>query len=113
MNNGTSDGIKQVPIPIGDKFKGIDPIHITTGSIAFDKKRNAVWISMLAYGVKGELSKYNLKTASFNIYDLPKELSSPVGITVDNSDNLWITNAGSSLFYKLSPENGSIVEFVT
>jgi virginiamycin B lyase len=113
MRNGTSDGIRQVPIPIGDKFKGIDPIHVTTGSIAFDKKRNAVWISMLAYGIKGELVKYNLKTHSFTTIDLPKELSSPVGIAVDNSDDLWITNAGTSIFYKLKPENGNIVEFVT
>jgi virginiamycin B lyase len=113
MRNGTSDGIRQVLIPIGDKFKGIDPIHVTTGSIAFDKKRNAVWITMLAYGSKGELIKYNLKTHSFTTIDLPKELSSPVGITVDNSDDLWITNAGTSVFYKLTPENGNIVEFVT
>lgn len=113
MRNGTSDGIRQVPIPIGDKFKGIDPIHVTTGSITFDKKRNAVWISMLAYGIKGELIKYNLKTRSFNTIDLPKELSSPVGITVDNSDDLWITNAGTSVFYRLTPENGNIVKFVT
>jgi len=113
MRNGTSDGIRQVPIPVGDKFKSIDPIHVTTGSIAFDKKRNAVWISMLAYGIKGELIKYNLKTHSFTTIDLPKELSSPVGITVDNSDDLWITNAGTSLFYRLTPENGNIVKFVT
>ena len=76
MRNGTSDAIRQVPIPIGDKFKGINPIHVTTGSIAFDKKRNAVWISMLAYGIKGERIKYNLKTRSFTTIDLPKRLSS-------------------------------------
>jgi virginiamycin B lyase len=113
MKNGTSDGISQIPIPINDKFKGIDPIHISTGSIAYDSKRNVVWISMLAYGMKGEIIKYNLKTKHFNIFDLPKKLNSPVGLVLDNSDNLWITNAGTSIFYKLNPDSGTIVEFVT
>jgi virginiamycin B lyase len=113
MRNGTSDGIHQVPIPIDDKFKGIDPIHITTGSIAFDSKRNAVWISILAYGTKGEIFKYDLNTKSFEAFDLPNELNSPVGLVLDNSDNLWVTNAGTSLFYKLNAENGNIVVFAT
>lgn len=113
MKNGTSDGISQIPIPINDKFKGIDPIHISTGSIAYDNKRNVVWISMLAYGMKGEIIKYNLQTKHFNIFDLPKEVNSPVGLVLDNSDNLWITNAGTSIFFKLDPDSGAIVEFVT
>jgi virginiamycin B lyase len=113
MKNGTSAGISQVPLPINDKFKGIDPFYISTGSIAFDSKRNVIWISMLAYGKKGEIIKYNLKTRYFNIFDLPKQLNSPVGLVLDNSDNLWITNAGTSIFYKLDPDSGSIVEFVT
>lgn len=113
MKNGTSDGISQIPIPINDKFKGIDPIHISTGSIAYDNKRNVVWISMLAYGMKGEIIKYNLQTKHFNIFDLPKEVNSPVGLVMDNSDNLWITNAGTSIFFKLDPDSGTIVEFVT
>jgi virginiamycin B lyase len=113
MKNGTPDGISQIPIPINDKFKGVDPIHISTGSIAYDSKRNVVWISMLAYGMKGEIIKYNLQTKHFNIFDLPKEVNSPVGLVLDNSDNLWITNAGTSLFFKLDPDSGTIVEFVT
>jgi virginiamycin B lyase len=113
MKNGTSDGISQIPIPINDKFKGIDPIHISTGSVAYDSKRNVVWISMLAYGTKGEIIKYNLKTRHFNIFDLPTEVNSPVGLVLDNSDNLWITNAGTSIFFKLDPDSGNIVEFVT
>ena len=30
-------------------------------------------------------------------------LSSPWGLTVDDNSNLWVTNAGTSIFYKLSP----------
>ena len=113
MKNGTSVGISQIPIPINDKFKEIDPIHISTGSIAYDNKRSVVWISMLAYGIKGEIIKYNLRTKHFNIFDLSKEVNSPVGLVLDNSDNLWITNAGTSIFFKLDPDSGTIVKFVT
>ena len=113
MKNGTSVGISQIPIPINDKFKEIDPIHISTGSIAYDNKRSVVWISMLAYGIKGEIIKYNLRTKHFNIFDLSKEVNSPVGLVLDNSDNLWITNAGTSIFFKLDPDSGTIAKFVT
>lgn len=113
MRNGTSDGIYQVQIPINNTFKGIDPIHIATGSAAYDSKRNSLWISILAYGTKGEIFRYNLGTKTFEIFDLPKGLNSPVGLVLDNSDNLWVTNAGSSIFYKLDPRDNKITEFVT
>ncbi|MBV9668923.1 MAG: hypothetical protein JO327_12440, partial [Nitrososphaeraceae archaeon] len=57
MKNGTSDGISQIHIPTSG-FNGIDPALVTTGSIAFDSKKNSVWISMLSYGRKGELFRY-------------------------------------------------------
>jgi virginiamycin B lyase len=113
MKNGTSDGISQIHIPtIG--FNGIDPTLVTTGSIAFDSKKNSVWVSMLSYGRKGEIFRYDLDKKLFEIFDLPKELNSPLGLAVDsNSENLWITNAGTSIFYKLNPYTGNIIKFVT
>lgn len=113
MRNGTSDGIYQVPIPLGDTFKGLDPIHIATGSVAYDSKRNSLWISVLAYGMKGELFRYGLGTKTFETFTLPEGLNSPVGLAIDNSDNLWVTNVGSSIFYKVDPVDNKITEFVT
>jgi virginiamycin B lyase len=122
MKNGTSDGISQIPIPIEEGFRGIDSVHITTGSIAFDNKRDAIWISVLSYAAqKGQIFKYDLDKQSFDVYDLPEEeqgLSSPWGLVVDdihNDGDLWITNPGTSLFYKLDPDedNNNIVKFVT
>lgn len=127
LNNGTSDGISQIPIPITEGFKGIDPIYITTGSLAFDSKRNAVWISVMAYSKNGQIFRYDLDTKSFDIYDLPKEINSPFGLTVDeDSGELWVTNPGTSIFYKFNPANNgnngirnydnndnNIVKFVT
>jgi virginiamycin B lyase len=117
MRNGTSDGISQVPIPfLNSTFNGIDPLYVTTGSLAVDNKRNSVWVSVFSYGNKGEIFRYNLESQSFDKrFDLPSELSSPVGMDVDddNSGDLWITNAGSSIFYELNPNNGKITKFVT
>ena len=121
MRNGTSDGISQIPIPIDNiTFNGIDPLYITAGSLAVDNKRNSVWVSVFSYGNKGEIFRYNLESQSFDRrFDLPSELNSPVGMIVDNdgdganSGQLWITNGGSSIFYKLSPNNGKITKFVT
>src|SRR5215210_5443551 len=122
MKNGTSDGISQIPIPIEKGFRGIDSVYITTGSIAFDNKRDAIWISVLSYAAqKGQIFKYDLDKKSFDVYDLPEEehgLSSPWGLVVDdihNDGDLWITNPGTSLFYKIDPDddNNNIVKFVT
>ena len=103
LKNGTSEGISEIPIPIKG-FEGTDPVFITTGSLAFDKKENAVWVSVMIYGYKGQIFKYNLDAKSFDIFDLPRDLSSPWGLTADDNGDLWVTNAGSSIFYKLSPK---------
>jgi virginiamycin B lyase len=102
LNNGTSEGISEIPIPV-EGFEGTDPVFVTTGSLAFDEKENVVWVSVMIYGYKGQIFQYNLDTKSFDIFDLPRELSSPWGLTVDDNSDLWVTNAGSSIFYKLSP----------
>ena len=103
LKNGTSEGISEIPIPI-EGFEGTDPVYITTGSLAFDEKENAVWVSVMIYGYKGQIFKYNLDAKSFDIFDLPRDLSSPWGLTADDNGDLWVTNAGSSIFYKLSPK---------
>ena len=112
MRNGTSEGISAIPMPV-DKFSGIDPTLISTGSLAVDNDRNAVWISMLAFQKKGEILRYDMSTKMFKIFDMPEELDSPVGIVVDDSGNLWITDHGTSMFYKLDTSTGNITKFVT
>lgn len=37
----------------------------------------------MAYSKKGQLIRYNLDTKTFNEFDLPKDISSPLGMTVD------------------------------
>jgi virginiamycin B lyase len=54
LNNGTSEGISEIPIPV-EGFEGTDPVFVTTGSLAFDEKENAVWVSIMIYGYKGQI----------------------------------------------------------
>ena len=84
LRNGTSDGISEIPIPI-EAFERTDPVFVTTGRLVFDEKENALWISVMTYGYKGQIFKYNLDTESFDIFDLPRELNSPWGMTVDDN----------------------------
>jgi virginiamycin B lyase len=111
LKNGTSDGIREVKLPIEYGFKNIDPFYVTSGSFEFDEERNSAWISMLSYSRKGQILEYDFDSKSFNIFGLPDDLSSPLGIVVGdnnldtNSDRddtfieLWITNPGTSTFY--------------
>lgn len=112
MRNGTSIGISGIPMPV-DKFRGIDPTLISTGSVAVDNKRNVVWVSMLAFQKKGQIVRYEIGTKTFKVFDMPKELTSPVGTTVDDQGNLWVTDHGTSMFYKLDSSSGNITKFVT
>jgi virginiamycin B lyase len=112
MRNGTSNGISAIPMPV-DKFSGIDPTLISTGSLAVDNDRNSVWVSMLAFQKRGEILRYDIGTKTFKVFDMPEELASPVGLVVDNSGNLWITDHGTSIFYKLDTSTGNITKFVT
>lgn len=112
MKNGTSNGITKIPIPTTG-FKGIDPDLISTGSIAVDNKRNVVWISMLSFPTKGEIMRYNIASKTFDVFNLPAGLNSPVGVAVDNDGNPWVTDHATNLFFTLNATNGKITAFVT
>ncbi len=112
LRNGTSEGITKIPIPISG-FKGIDPDLISTGSLAVDNKNGVVWISMLAFNTKGQILKYDIKDKIFKTYNMPSELTSPVGIAIDNHGNPWVTDHGTSLFFKLDPASGNLTKYST
>lgn len=115
MKNGTSNGISQIPIPL-EGFAGIDPDLISTGSLVVDENNNSVWLSMLAFAKKGIIFKYDINSKTFEVFNLPLDLSSPVGIALENNNNnsdLWITDHGTSIFYKLDYSDRKITKFVT
>jgi len=112
MKNGTSNGINKIPIPING-FKGIDPALISTGSIAVDNKRNVVWISMLSFPNKGEILRYNITSKTFDTFNMPPGLNSPVGVTLDEKGNPWVTDHATSLFFMLNASNGKTTTYAT
>jgi virginiamycin B lyase len=114
MKNGTSDGISQIPIPL-QGFAGIDRDLISTGSLVVDENNNSVWLSMLAFARKGLIFKYDINSKTFEVFNLPPDLRSPVGIALENKNNsdLWITDHGTSIFYKLNYSDRKITKFVT
>ena len=68
---------------------------------------------MLAFNTKGQIIRYDLRDKNFKTYDMPPELSSPVGIAIDNESNPWITDHGTSLFFKLDHSTGNITKYST
>jgi virginiamycin B lyase len=112
MRNNTSDGIRKIPMPL-DGFKGVNSKQISIGSLAVDNKRNVIWISMSAFASEGEILRYNITSRTFDTFDLPEQLSLPVGLAVDNNGNLWATDHGTSIFYTLDTKSHNITMFAT
>ncbi|HZA42814.1 MAG TPA: hypothetical protein VE504_03510, partial [Nitrososphaeraceae archaeon] len=110
MRNGTAEGIERIEIPL-DSFMGIDPDLVSTGSIVLDEDNSRIFVSLLAFNTKGQILGYDLKNNTFTSYDMPADITSPVGLTLDLSDNLWVTDHGTSIFYRLNPTSGEITKF--
>ncbi len=113
MKNGTSEGITEVPIPLGKDWEKIDKFYITSGSLAIDNERNAIWMTVLAFQQKGQIFRYDISTNKFDVFDLPNELNSPVGTVVDDSGNVWITDHATDIFFKLDPITKEITQYTT
>lgn len=112
MRNGTAEGIERIEIPL-DSFKGIDPDLVSTGSIVLDEDNNRLFVSLLAFNTKGEILGYDLRNNTFTSYEMPDDITSPVGLTLDLNDNLWVTDHGTSIFYRLDPASGDVTKFTT
>ncbi len=107
MINGTSQGLKEIPIPLKEVFQNIPSYEIGLGSLAVDKENKRIWITALAFEKKGVLIRYNIMDNKFDIYELPKHIKSPTGIAVDPQGKVWITDHATSSFYKISPHENS------
>jgi virginiamycin B lyase len=113
MNNGTSDGITETPLPL-DGFSAVDKNLITTGALTVDRQNNQVWVSLLAFQKKGQLFMYDIDSGTIErVVDLPSDITSPVGLSLDNSGNLWVTDHGTNIFFKYDKDAREITKFVT
>jgi virginiamycin B lyase len=112
MKNGTAEGIERIGIPL-DSFAGIDPDLVSTGSVVLDEDNDRLFVSLLAFNTKGQILGYDLKNKTFTPYELPDDITSPVGLALDLDDSLWVTDHGTSIFFKLDPVSGDITKFTT
>lgn len=112
MMNGTSDGIEKVQIPLAS-FEGIDPDLVSTGSLVLDEENDKIYVSLLAFNTKGQIIGYDIRNNNFTTYDMPSDITSPVGMTLDSDGNIWVTDHGTSIFYRLDPISGTVTKFAT
>jgi virginiamycin B lyase len=112
MRNGTAEGIERIGIPL-DSFKGMDPDLVSTGSVILDEDNDRLFVSLLAFNTKGQILGYDLKNNTFTSYEMPEDITSPVGLTLDRNDSLWVTDHGTSIFFRLDPASGDITKFTT
>lgn len=112
MSPGTADGFTEIKLPL-DAFKGVDEFRVSSGSLVVDRERNAVWTTVLAYQIKGEVYRYDIAQNKTTAFPLPDELSSPVGTVLDSAGNLWLSDHGTSMFFVLNQSDGKITKYVT
>lgn len=111
MNPGTLEGFTEIKLPL-DAFSDINS-RIVSGSVVVDHDRNAVWTSLLAFSQKGQMYRYDIDANEVSVYDLPKDLASPVGTTLDKDGNLWVTDHATNIFFMLDPNTGDITRYST
>ena len=98
----TSKGIKEIEPPIK-----LDLL----GGIAIDSN-DKIWFTILTWPVEGKVISFVEETNEFKIFELPKEITSPVGIVIKN-EMVWITDHGSSQFVLFDLKNNTFTKFST
>ena len=98
----TSKGIKEIEPPIK-----LDLL----GGISIDKN-DKIWFTILTWPVEGKIISFVEKTNEFEIFELPKEITSPVGIAIKNN-HIWISDHGSSQFILFDIKNNTFTKFST
>jgi virginiamycin B lyase len=92
MSNGTMEEY-QIPITSSNP----------TG-IAIDTRTNRIWFNLLdTSGPTDEFYVGSFLNGSFTFNDITPEVDTPVGIAVDSSGNLWLTQHGASLISEFNP----------
>ncbi|MEM2760516.1 MAG: hypothetical protein QXU32_08875 [Nitrososphaerales archaeon] len=84
----------------------------TLGPLLIDNDGN-IWFTALTYPISGKLVKFDPVEEDFVLFNIPKGITSPVGITTDSNGNLWINDHGTSTFIKFNPETNSTINYVT
>ncbi len=72
--------------------------------IAVDQRSNRVWFNLLdTSGLTDEFYVGSFYNGSFTFNDITPLVDTPVGIAIDSSGNLWLTQHGASLVSEFNP----------
>jgi virginiamycin B lyase len=72
--------------------------------IAVDPRSNRVWFNLLdTSGLTDEFYVGSFYNGSFTFNDITPLVDTPVGIAIDSSGNLWLTQHGASLVSEFNP----------
>lgn len=81
------------------------------GGLTIDRHNN-VWFNILqASG--GYVIMYEQATGYYKKYPMPIGVTSPIGISIDNEGNAWVSDHGTSIFFKLDTRNNMTKTYVT
>jgi len=118
----SSEGISYLSIP--------SPVeNSVTGAFAVDSQRN-IWYTNWVFQQGGVLAKFNQdkfeksSTAQFensttplfdliDVYQFPKGMIAPNGISVGTNDKIWIADTSSSFFFSFDPNTESFTKYIT
>lgn len=106
-----------VPSPISGSFTGGFDID-STGNIWYTNwmLRQGGALVKFDYGQFASLSSVPEGSATLqfsDVFNLPPDLGTAVGLTVDKSDNIWIADTSSSSFFKFDPISEQFIRYVT
>ncbi len=72
--------------------------------LAIDPKTGRVWFNLLdTSGISDEFYVGSFYNGSFTFNDITSLVDTPVGIAIDSSGNLWLTQHGASLVSEFNP----------
>ena len=118
----SSEGISYLSIP--------SPVeNSVTGAFAVDSQRN-IWYTNWVFQKGGVLAKFNQdkfeksSTAQFensttplfdliSVYQFPKGMTTPNGITAGTNGKIWIADTSSSFFFSFDPNTESFTKYIT
>lgn len=86
-----------------------------------------VWYTNWIFRQGGALIKFDYTSFSENfssidnstlsqfakVFNLPPSLGTPIGLSVDHNDNVWIADTSSSSFFKFNPKSETFTRYVT
>ena len=90
-----NDTINEFPIPIASA----NPTGIT-----IDQKTNRIWFNLLdTSGASSQFYLGSLYDGSFTFNNITPDVDTPIGITLDSSGDVWMSQHGASLITEFNP----------